>query len=633
MKIVCPQCNAESSQGARFCTRCGASLSSAMPSPPPAGAPSSSGPRASPAASPVTSAASTLAQTPPSPASPEPRQEKEASATGTPREPTDLASLPGEGGAASAAESATVRLDAPTFAALPVGELLADRRYQVVSVVNCTPRLNVYLVRDRRRQRCAHCGSTESKVGEMYCCACGRAFGEGNAEAVIYRLKETMDREMLGGEWQMARMRLEHPGMINLRDAFEDRPYGDLTRFYLASDPDEGTGLMALPRPQPVEKVLAWGRQIAEALAYLHAHGVRHRRIRPENVLVVEGQAKLTNFGLAESLKNAPPDWFADEVNDLACMLADFLAGQALPPEAATIVARATSADPARRYRRADELREELEMALDALARPTNVDLRVGSLSHPGKVRELNEDSLLVLAMKRIHQSDGRSLGLYAVADGMGGHAAGEIASQLAIEALARHVLSKLASPTAAGASQEASDYQRLLAEACQEANRVVYERSRQAQSDMGTTLVAALIVDSEAYLANVGDSRAYRVHGGQMKRITTDHSLVERLVATGAITREEARHHPQSNVIYRTIGDKLQVEVDTFRQPLSRGDRLVLCTDGLHGMVEDDQIMQAVAAASNPQAACAELVRMANEAGGQDNITVIVVQVQEADD
>jgi len=162
------------------------------------------------------------------------------------------------------------------------------------------------------------------------------------------------------------------------------------------------------------------------------------------------------------------------------------------------------------------------------------------------------------------------------------------------------------------------------------EANRAVYERGRKARSDMGTTLVVALAVGSEVYVANIGDSRAYRVNQREIQQITTDHSVVERLVATGEITREQARTHPQRNLIYRTVGDKPQIEVDLFHESLKPGDWLVLCSDGLNGMVEDTQIQLAVTTALNPQAACEELVRLANEAGGDDNITVIVVRPEE---
>ncbi len=244
-------------------------------------------------------------------------------------------------------------------------------------------------------------------------------------------------------------------------------------------------------------------------------------------------------------------------------------------------------------------------------------------------MRDHNEDCLLTLEVQRSQLSEGHPVGLYVVADGMGGHEAGEVASGLAINAVGRAVAEKVMLPWIQ--EPKPVNYEEILKEACQEANRAVNDRRRVTRTDMGTTLVAALVVGTEAYVANIGDSRCYRINRREIQQITADHSLVERLVATGQITREEARVHPQRNYIYRTVGDKPQVEVDTFRVSLQPGDHLVLCSDGLNSMIDDEQIRQAVLESPHPQAACEQLVRLANAAGGDDNVTVIVVQMLEA--
>jgi protein phosphatase len=144
----------------------------------------------------------------------------------------------------------------------------------------------------------------------------------------------------------------------------------------------------------------------------------------------------------------------------------------------------------------------------------------------------------------------------------------------------------------------------------------------------MGTTLVAALVVGDTAHIANVGDSRAYVItQDDDIRRITIDHSLVERLVAIGQIKPDEARSHPQRNVIYRTIGDKEEAEVDFFVQQLNPGDSLLLCSDGLSGKIEDAEMRRLVSRSQSPQEACELLVQAANDHGGDDNITVIIVQ------
>ncbi len=181
---------------------------------------------------------------------------------------------------------------------------------------------------------------------------------------------------------------------------------------------------------------------------------------------------------------------------------------------------------------------------------------------------------------------------------------------------------------TPASASEALPDARQWLTAATQAANRAVYEQRRVAGTDMGTTLVMALFVGANATIANVGDSRAYLLDQDGITQITTDHSLVERLVATGQITPEEARNHPQKNVIYRVIGDKTRVEADLFERRLAPGEALLLCSDGLSGMLPDEQIWHVWRTSTSPQGACDRLVEVANQAGGEDNIAVVIVQV-----
>ena len=150
----------------------------------------------------------------------------------------------------------------------------------------------------------------------------------------------------------------------------------------------------------------------------------------------------------------------------------------------------------------------------------------------------------------------------------------------------------------------------------------------KEAGTDMGSTLVLALLEGSQAYITHLGDSRIYLVNPRGIQQLTTDHSLVQRLVATGQISREEARRHPQRNVIYRTIGDRPDVEMDISTHALIPGDRLLLCSDGLTGMVEDQYIQKIIMEATSPQAACDQLIDAANSAGGDDNISIIVVEI-----
>jgi serine/threonine protein phosphatase PrpC len=530
---------------------------------------------------------------------------------------------------ASAAATVPLPVEPPAFAALPVGALLDNRRYEVTDVISEGTKLNAYRVADYGGVHCPQCGSGDNAPNESFCASCGATLPPGPA---TYLLRETCEPDIWEGEKVLIERRLWHKGLVNVDRLFVERPYGNVQRFYLVSEQEEGESLAALPRPQTEDKVLLWGKDLAEAVAYLNDAGIRHGGIRAASVRLVNDQVKLTNFGRAEKVRSRieGKDWPVEEVAELAHMLRDdLLAGQTLSPQAAAVFEKALSADKTVRYPSGNALAEDIGKALQASQRIESVTLFVGRYSHVGAVRDHNEDCLLTLEIQRVQLSESRPLGLYLVADGMGGHEAGDIASSLAVNAAARVVANKLILPWVD--NQTPLDYEQLLKEAFQQANQAVNERRLKARTDMGTTLVGALVVGMDAFVANIGDSRCYCLSGGKLQQITTDHSLVERMVATKQITRAEARVHPQRNYIYRTVGDKPQVEVDTFKVSLKPGDYLVSCSDGLNSMIEDEQIQQAVLESPHPQAACERLVQLANEAGGDDNVTVIVLQALES--
>lgn len=256
--------------------------------------------------------------------------------------------------------------------------------------------------------------------------------------------------------------------------------------------------------------------------------------------------------------------------------------------------------------------------------------IQVGSASDIGLVREHNEDALLVqdLVLKEYDPSEVASL--YAVADGMGGHSAGEVASNLAIEVLASNVQKALRSVANEGVALRDSDFlSRILVEAVQTANTEIFTQNLSTSRNMGTTLVTMLVVGTAAYLANVGDSRAYLLDGGGLHQLTNDHSLVASLVAAGQIAPEEIYTHPQRNIITRCLGTHRSVQVDTFVTELGLGTSTVLCSDGLWEMVRDDKLRDVLLQSRSPQEACDVLVTLANENGGFDNISVIVAKVE----
>jgi serine/threonine protein phosphatase PrpC len=269
-------------------------------------------------------------------------------------------------------------------------------------------------------------------------------------------------------------------------------------------------------------------------------------------------------------------------------------------------------------------------------------ELAWGAGTHAGRIRPDNEDHL--------HASNG----IYVVADGMGGHEAGEIASALAVERIRDVLIAEDLAPTA-----------ERVVEAISQANGDIFRAAiaNPGQAGMGTTVTAIAVIEDpmagrgepnidandgldldkvtpvvprdqpEALvLANVGDSRTYLYRHGRLRRVTIDHSYVQELVSTGHITDDEARTHPRRNIITRALGIEPDVKVDWWTLPLVRGDRFVLCSDGLVDEIADPDIRKVLAENSDPQAAVDLLIEMANEAGGRDNVTIIIVDVLEGD-
>lgn len=228
--------------------------------------------------------------------------------------------------------------------------------------------------------------------------------------------------------------------------------------------------------------------------------------------------------------------------------------------------------------------------------------------THIGR-RAQNEDSLLLPAQGGQH--------VFAVADGMGGHAAGRRASTLAVEEV-----------TAVFADAAPEDPLRRLRRAVNAANRSVYQHSQAEEESrgMGTTLVMALVLESEFIAANIGDSRLYCLHAGALSQVTEDHSLVNLMVRRGILTPVEASVHPQRNVITRAVGTQPYEEADYFRRPWEAGDLLLLCSDGLHGVLSDEQICTELTADRPLQQTADALVDLALQQGGTDNITVVLV-------
>lgn len=250
-------------------------------------------------------------------------------------------------------------------------------------------------------------------------------------------------------------------------------------------------------------------------------------------------------------------------------------------------------------------------------------ELRVeaGIATDPGCVREINEDFLRIIRPTTPDEMARRGV-LAVVCDGMGGHEAGEIASRLAVETIVKRFESEEGDPLV------------LLPKALQAANRAIFDSAdhNRKLKGMGTTCTALVLRGGQAYSAHVGDSRLYLVRGGEIFLMTEDHSAVMELVRRGVISREEARHHPDKNVISRALGSHREVQVTGWPQPFAvhPGDAYLLCTDGLYDLVGDEALL-ATARDVHPQVACDRLITLARAAGGHDNISVAILSMTAA--
>jgi PPM family protein phosphatase len=288
-----------------------------------------------------------------------------------------------------------------------------------------------------------------------------------------------------------------------------------------------------------------------------------------------------------------------------------------------------------------------------------HLKLTAADKSDVGKQRDQNEDK----AYRRIESTEDGDLGLFIVADGMGGYKAGEVASKLAIETISRGLdsffkpipeqptiklhpsdLNKSAAAPSSKSEASAQQQTRKLSETSlimaiedqltatiQQANKAIirYGEQQSGARGLGSTVTVALVQEERAYIANVGDSRTYLLRENKLKPLTRDHSLVARLVEAHQISPEDIYTHPQRNLIYRSLGaGHKNIEVDIFQEILHPGDTLLLCSDGLWEMVHQKDLEKALTRQTSPQTICNTLIDMANASGGEDNITAVVVHV-----
>lgn len=519
------------------------------------------------------------------------------------------------------------------FEPLPERAIINEGRCLIRSLQEESPLLNVYSAVSRRALvECRQCGFTRNNFGDQYCLQCGASLAGIEPLYPSFVVKETLAPDAVAIERQLAEMEVHHGGALLPIETFTEIILGTRRVYVVLPEPSPFTG-ETLPSTPELNDVINWGVQLADALAFLHKNNISFGAAHLNHMSISGKAARWFNFTSAriQTPGTRTRKAYIDDVQALMASLIVVLTGKVyapdvqLEPPGLQAVAHETFTGE---IASAAQLAERLRDVIAEIRRPNSYDLRVGRLTDVGHVRQLNEDGLLTLELGRVHRSVGTPIGLYAVADGMGGHSAGDVASGLAINAVTQHAVATLL-PLEINDGTPSPEIDAWLREAISVANTTVHEQRKLAGTNMGTTLVMAYVAGGQAYLAHVGDSRAYLLNDAGIRQITIDHSLVQRLVDTKQLTLEEARVHPQRNVIYKNLGDRASVAPDITHLDLQPGDRLLLCSDGLNTAVDDAHIHQIVLAATSPQDACRQLIDAANAAGGPDNITTIIVQME----
>jgi protein phosphatase len=477
-------------------------------------------------------------------------------------------------------------------------------------------------------RRCWACGSTANEAGEAFCIDCGAALGNRSYRAALGPAGDPAGPALIPAVADEAARAL-------LPEIWE-QVEADGRALTLIHD----SGRTPLATPLDETAALAVGAGLARLLAALHAQGLALGAVPPADLEPLPGGgARLRD---TPNLRRfAPEEADAAAEADLAA-LAELLEQLTATPrttqrlsedEAAQATADEGLAPLLRRVRTgaltcAADLAERLEAMLADRTHPVPLRQIAGAATDTGIVRQHNEDSYLTIQLGLDNNNTPQSWGVYVVSDGMGGHAAGEVASGLAIRGAADLILGEyLAQAVQPDASYSEEEARELVRRAVLQGNERVIAESRAQGNDMGATLTMALVVGDRAIVGNVGDSRTYLLRDGRLTRISKDHSLVQRLVDLGQIADEDIYTHPQRNAVLRSLGDKSEVDVDVFVERLRPGDALFLCSDGQWEMTRDAEMERLMARDDEPTAICKALVAAANQAGGEDNITAVLVR------
>jgi len=515
-----------------------------------------------------------------------------------------------------------------------------DNHYEIVNSLPPIAQLKCYTVVDRNnRNRCGTCGMVNNPDQIEFCERCG------------YQLSNSRFLMLEGDDKQTKSFKplitnsLHHKGVIRFFEIFSRKERNFIVAQYLTNKK-----LSDINSATQNSKALEWIIGLLKSLFFLHQHYVFNVDLSPGGIFIFPDGPKLINFTNAVVTNNDVDRWIKSDIINLANTLLFSLTKIEAKDENMLYIKSIFMNAVQGGYSRVRDLFDDV-IEINEIYEPPDrfmsdkktvfltdkgVSISIGMASDVGMVRSLNEDSVSALELTNIIQSVSTPYGLYMVADGMGGHDAGEEASRIAIEYITRKILDSF--NTAFELSE--NEVRQILEQAVFSANQEINKIARLKNNNMGTTITIAYTANNRAYILNVGDARAYWHSNNKLKLISQDHSLVYRLYKIGQLSYEEIYQHPQNNQILCSLGEpELQQSLENlaekanhpyfFNIALERGDGLLLCTDGLWQMLPDQQIEQVLNSTLSPQNAVDELVYLANQNGGDDNISLIYVKIQ----
>jgi PPM family protein phosphatase len=486
------------------------------------------------------------------------------------------------------------------------GERLGDH-FAVEGLVRLSEGRMFYLANDNRpdvaTRRCWSCNASDTPNAESHCIRCGEEL-----KPQRFLISARWDNELFSPYNSLQDRNIAHPGLVPTKEVFRS---GEV----LCSVTDWNNETLMVDEGAPLER-----EQLAKLalrgvglLAFLQMQGVEIAPLRQANFIrSADGDYKFFDLEIS-SVQDGPlpPQRCCAGIQELARTLKRF--SSVMETEFGRVLDQAVAGDFAGPMEFGRAIENLLQEDISVYGAP-----HAAAMTDVGLLRVLNEDNWgWTQLAPDVH--------LYVAADGMGGHEAGEVASRMAVDIICQEATARFAR----AAQVSAETLENILDESFQAANNGIKSHSEQMGNDMGTTLVATIIYKNElALVANVGDSRGYLMRDAVLHQITRDHSLVARMVEQNRLTPDEARHHPHSNILLRTVGTERNVEIDIFSVELEKGDKLLLCTDGLWGEIEDEDIEAILNHYQDLRVVCREMIRAGHHGGGRDNITIVMAEI-----